>query len=498
LLTALEPPPAFRSDSAARVAANDIVDRARRLFIEGRYGHVLRTLDADVPADRSFEATLLRVRALLFLDRPAEAAALLEDQGEAASPDDRASAMILRGVALQRTGRLSDGWGALHRAKTLAVAASPEVAAEAAFSIARAYWREGRLHEAECALDGAFEPGADLLRTRAFELRGLIALRRERHADAVVAFREALRSLERTQFRDEDVRGGILAAFCAVAYDTGDVLLAHELRRIVTETPAEWIAQRSRAAIRFALGMAALGAGDHETAWDDLTAASRSERPIDVLCADVGLADLSRARGDAFCEKRHFRAALETWQSVDFSVADDRELLVLLAFGACAARMGDVATAQACLVRFERLRDERDHGASRADRRVDASRWFASALVAEAEGRPADALAFLEQAAAAWTAIGCLGRAAEIALDRARIENAANAVELTPAEHRVMLAICKGMRAREIADAFGRSENTIKNQTRRLFERMGVRNRAELVAKSIALGMFEATAEMHR
>jgi DNA-binding CsgD family transcriptional regulator/Tfp pilus assembly protein PilF len=475
-----------------------LVDRARRLFVEGRYSHVLRTLDTDIPGDRHFEAAFLRVRSLLFLDRPADAAALIDNLGEAPTIDERTTAMMLRGVALQRTGRPAEGWGALHRARTLAASASPEVAVESAFSIARAYWREGRLDDAERALDEVLAPDADLLQTRVCELRGMIALRRERHGDAVIAFRDALRALDRTQFRDEDVRGGILAAFCTIAYDTGDALLAHEMRRIVRETPSDWIAQRSRVAIRYALGMAALGSGDHETAWDDLTVASRSERPIDVLRADIGLADVSRARGDAFSEKRHFRAALETWKHVDFAVADDHELLALLEFASCAARMADIATAQVCLFQFERLREERERGPGVADRRVDASRWFASALVSESEGKPAEALALLEQSAAAWTAIGCFGRAAEIALDRARIETAATALELTPAEHRVMLSICKGMRAREIADAFGRSENTIKNQTRRLFERMGVRNRAELVAKSIALGLFEATKATHR
>lgn len=63
---------------------------------------------------------------------------------------------------------------------------------------------------------------------------------------------------------------------------------------------------------------------------------------------------------------------------------------------------------------------------------------------------------------------------------------------LSPAEWRVVYALCEGMTNREVAAALGRSANTIRNHTRSIFDIMGVRTRAELVAKVARLGLLPA------
>ena len=62
---------------------------------------------------------------------------------------------------------------------------------------------------------------------------------------------------------------------------------------------------------------------------------------------------------------------------------------------------------------------------------------------------------------------------------------------LTPAERRVLAELCKGSKAREIADTFDRSFNTINNHTRAIFTAFGVRSRAALVAECARRGILD-------
>ncbi len=58
---------------------------------------------------------------------------------------------------------------------------------------------------------------------------------------------------------------------------------------------------------------------------------------------------------------------------------------------------------------------------------------------------------------------------------------------LSPAERRVMQAVAQGWSTAQIAERFGRSKNTIRNQTRRVYTVMNVNTRAALVVKCAAL-----------
>ncbi len=50
-----------------------------------------------------------------------------------------------------------------------------------------------------------------------------------------------------------------------------------------------------------------------------------------------------------------------------------------------------------------------------------------------------------------------------------------------------MSAICEGLSTAQIADQFGRSKNTIRNQTRRIFTVMNVSSRSALVHKCASM-----------
>jgi len=144
---------------------------------------------------------------------------------------------------------------------------------------------------------------------------------------------------------------------------------------------------------------------------------------------------------------------------------------------------------------------------------------LARAALARARGDTAEALKRLHSAVAVWRRLGdrfdevaALIALAEIAPDEeslqrvdeltrvvprswlrrrytALAERARGVDQLSPAEHRVMLAICEGRSTTEIAQRFGRSKNTIRNQTRRVYEVMDVRTRSSLVSKCAAMGI---------
>ncbi len=473
-------------DVPSRLSRSRPIQIARQLLLEERYGEMFEVLDGLAGAtETEMASAVLRARAMILLDRPADAHALLEACDDRSGADEGAEVLMLKGAALHRLGRKSEAWGALHRARSIGARAQREIAAEASFHIAQAFWREERLEDAERALEEALAAHVELVHADALALRGTIAMQRERHAEAVGFFHEAMRERNARDRNDDAMRANLVQALCAIAYDTGDAELALSMRVEIAALPPA-----ASAPARVHLGLAALGRGAFERAWDDLTAASRSPRSIDVVRAALGLASLAAIRSDRFSQTRHFALACEVSAGIAYTGVPLAERMVLLELATMAARIGDMERAVAALALFERL-DERERP-TWLDRRIDAMRWHAMGLIAACDGRRDEAIVLLEQSSVGWYAIGCMHRGDLVAGERSRIADRVAPAKLTQAERRVMIAICKGMRAREIADAFGKSENTIKNQTRRLFARMGVRNRAELVAKAVALELVDA------
>jgi len=61
---------------------------------------------------------------------------------------------------------------------------------------------------------------------------------------------------------------------------------------------------------------------------------------------------------------------------------------------------------------------------------------------------------------------------------------------LTARELEVLRLIARGMSNREIADSFGTSEGTVKNQTSSILQKLGVRDRTRAVLKAAELGLL--------
>lgn len=62
--------------------------------------------------------------------------------------------------------------------------------------------------------------------------------------------------------------------------------------------------------------------------------------------------------------------------------------------------------------------------------------------------------------------------------------------ELTSRELEVLRLIARGMRNREIADALGTAEGTVKNQASSILQKLGVRDRTRAVLRAAELGLL--------
>lgn len=508
---------------ARRSGARGALRDAREAWFAGDWERAIALLsgvELDARAER-VEAAFLVARAALRAAQAARALVALDDVAELPEgPDERVTAAMLRGTALVRLGRTDEGLPLLERAAADGAVAHHAVRAEAGYELALAYFTAGRLDDAESALDAHADPEADIIHARALELFGWIEVRRERYPIAARHFLDALDALRRSSHRDAVMQASLLHGMTSIALDTLDLKLFERVRRDVdamTWSPGlqtRWFAiRRSRAFVELLEGNAV-------EAWrladETLFQSSPGAQRVGAL---VTAARVARAAGDAFTPERlvHKAAAIAAdvdWASVS---ADDRAALL--------AVVRDVAEIDApAAERLLRLHAGLPPPRGQVDvleiePRLGALEDVARAALARTRGDTGEALARLRGAVAAWRASGdrydealallalieiatgdeVLARADELTrvvprswLRRryaALAERARGVEQLSPAEHRVMLAICEGRSTAEIADRFGRSKNTIRNQTRRVYEVMDVRTRSALVSKCAALGI---------
>lgn len=220
---------------------------------------------------------------------------------------------------------------------------------------------------------------------------------------------------------------------------------------------------------------------------------------------------VSRAAGECFTPHQLSMTAAQEARQVDWNVSDVRILLAVVREVA----LVDAAVARELLALYEPSRPCTDS----SEEELHALACLTHAAVVGREERLADQASALRKAlelsrasgnqyaeAAALVALlavdpdeRLLDRADELtrlapqSWLRKRYEALAEHVrgpaQLSPAERRVMDAICEGRSTAEIAEQFGRSKNTIRNQTRRVYEIIGVRTRSALVSKWAMLSL---------
>jgi DNA-binding CsgD family transcriptional regulator len=522
-LSVVGPRPKLRR-STARTALRD----ARDACFAGDWERAIALLgDAELQErGERVEAAFLLARAAQRAGQPARALSALDAAAELAeTADERVTADMLRGTALVRLGRAGEGLPLLERAAAAGASAHHRVRAEAGYDLALAYYGANRLDDAEMTLDAHADPDADIIHARALELYGWIEVRRERYPIAARHFFDALEVLRRAAHHDEFMMTSLLHGMTAIALDTLDLKLFARVRADVdamTWSPGlqdRWFAiRRHRAFVELLEGNAA-------EAWrladETLFVSPAGAQRVSAL---VTMSRVVRAAGDAFTPARLVQKAAVIAADVDWAATGAEDRAALLALIRDAAET-DTATAADLSALYEALPAPRASlDVLEVQPRLDALEHVAAAALARARGDTAEALQRLRSAVAVWRRLGdrfdevlALLALAEIApggesLQRvdeltrvaprswlrrryaALAERARGVEQLSPAEHRVMLAICEGRSTAEIADRFGRSKNTIRNQTRRVYEVMDVRTRSALVSKCATMGIVAGTS----
>ncbi|HTD34829.1 MAG TPA: helix-turn-helix transcriptional regulator [Candidatus Elarobacter sp.] len=496
---------------------------AREAWFAGEWERAIALLTGAEFGDRAerVEAAFLIARAALRAGEAARALVALDDAAELPDgADERVTAAMLRGSALVRLGRLDDGIPLLERAATDAAVADRAIRAEAGYELALGYFTARRFDEAEATLDAYADHEAGIVHARALELFGWIEVRRERYPIAARHFLDALDALRAAPQRDAAMHASLLHGMTSIAHETFDLKLFERVRReadALAWSPAiqaRWVAMRqSRAFVELLEGNAG-------QAWriadETLVHSAPGAQRVGAL---ITLARVARAAGDVFTPERLVHKAAAIAADVDWGATAAGDRAALLAVAHDAAEL-ETAVAERLLELHHALPPPRAPlDVLEIEPRLDALEDAARAALARARGETGAALARLRAALAVWHAKGdrygetvallalielasneeSLARADELTRIAPRswlrrryaalAERAKGVAQLSPAEHRVMLAICEGRSTAEIAARFGRSKNTIRNQTRRVYEVMDVRTRSALVSKCAALGI---------
>ena len=513
---------------ARRSTARTSLREARAAWFAGDSERAIALLGGANLHDRGerVEAAFLVARAALHAGQPARALIALDAGAELPEgADERVTAEMLRGTALVRLERAAEGLPLLEHAAAEGASAHHAVRAEAGYDLALGYYAANRLDDAELTLDAYADPGAGIIHARALELYGWIEVRRERFPIAARHFIDALEVLRGTAHRDALMVASLLHGMTAIALDTLDLKLFARVRADVDAMAWSPRLQTRWFAIRRNRAFVELLEGNAPEAWrladETLFASAAGAQHVAAL---VALSRIVRAAGDAFTPERLVHMAVAIAAGVEWGAAGAEDRAALLALIRDAAET-DTATAAELSALYEALPAPRAPlDVLEVQPRLDALELVASAAIARSRGNTAEALTGLRSAAAVWRRLGdrfdetvALLALAEIApggelLQRvdeltrvvprswlrrryaALAERARGVEQLSPAEHRVMLAICEGRSTAEIAERFGRSKNTIRNQSRRVYEVMDVRTRSALVSKCAAMGIVAGVA----
>jgi DNA-binding NarL/FixJ family response regulator len=502
------------------------LEAARTAWAAGAYDGVLAALDGLRPNGREerLAAAALAARALLALGRPEEVPALLDPvRKDAKSPADTALVDMLLGAALARTARRAEGDALLEQAAAGAARSAVALAPEIDYYRALSRWSAHRLDDAEAIVERALTTAKDAVRSRLLQLLGWIDVRRENYGAASHAFTAALEELERSRQGDASGRASILHALGIIAAETIDMRLARLVRREFEAARWTDATRIERFQVLEYLSWLSLLEGEIARAWEErqLALTLTTDTSYHAI-ALIQAAHLAGVVGDRFAESRYVALAGALLLRGDQVGIDVERRIALLAF-ALTAPASAVDTTRRVLTLYERSRPRRTALlAFEDDRRLEAYEMHARAKLALAERKTSQGVAELRRSLELWTTLACRLRTAMAASDLLAatgerhyaqtgldaLRNAPKAwlrrvlehgaaqedplAQLTPAERRVLAELCKGRKAREIAETFGRSFNTINNHTRSIFSAFGVRSRAALVAECARLGVLEA------
>ncbi len=501
------------------------LSEAHAAWDAGEYERVVKLLGSakfDRREDRVGSA-VLQARALLALDRQDQVVTLLQRASkEVKGAEETVLTQMLHGAALTLSGRYEQGETLLDETAALAKRTSPQLTAEIAYYRALSRWSSHRLPEAEEIVEAALPAARDVHRARLLQLLGWIDVRGENYSGAARQFTAALDELNRAKRPDAQGRARLLHALGIIAAETIDLRLGRMVRREYDANTWSDDTRIERFHVLEYLAWLSLLEGNVGRAWDERQRAlSLTVDTAYHASALTSAANIAGVVGDRFSEARYLELAGSLLLRGDQLALDVDRRIAMLAFVA-SAPSANIEAARKVFTLYERTRPRKtERLALEGDRRMEGFELYARGRLSIAEGRTQPGVAEFEKALDLWSRLGYRLRVAvtantlrsatgdpryaETALEalrsapnawlRAALERGAGddnpLAQLTPAERRVLAELCKGKKARDIADTFDRSFNTINNHTRAIFTAFGVRSRAALVAECARRGILD-------
>jgi DNA-binding CsgD family transcriptional regulator/tetratricopeptide (TPR) repeat protein len=497
-------------------ALSDVAALAPEQFQSGDVRLAGRTaLAAIASGDPSPSLALLAGRAAV---RIGDAAMLEHASAAMRSSGDRKAAEWMRGAFLARYGDVSEALEVLRDALS---SARSEHRIQIAYYLAFASWRVRDLENAEALLADHIGSARGIELGLLQTMLGWIEIAREQYGFAGRHFSDALATLDAARERDEWVRVRVMQAFSIVAMETLDLRALQQL-----SFHDNRVGDDAREALFHTLqnvGWLRMLDGDESGALVEFERARAvAPTPALVAVAEVNRASYFRIRGEAGAARVYLHLAGDALRAQRWIDANADERMTLLEYALEAYQLDPTSSGPTLTRYLSGARKRRTGYAFEADRRVQAIELTARGALEAFHKRTREATRLLREALDLWAKIGYRYREAVTALllddvspgnddvrnaarratagvprswlrreiDRRTARVASGYAALSPAERRVMLAICQGKTSKQIAAEFGRSFHTIRNQTLKVYGTMGVRTRAALVAECARLGLL--------
>ena len=494
-------------------------------WFAGNFELCLDLCDAvtDKAPDTLAQLALLRGRALLRLNRAADALAILDSFPWPEAGDVAVTARMLTGAAFIRSNEVGRGLALLDALQESATAAHPTIQSEIALNRALGHFCRREVDLADRALDRVTSD-ADIVFARSLEYRGWIACARVKYALGARYFLAALDHLDHCKHYDRYMEANCAHVLASLAIE----LLDPPTWVVVVERRAkiDWSAQDIQRH-RFWIAMSAASYA-YEIEGADLVAISEARMAetlaptpaarVEALCrraATAGRADEPLSQID------HTDAAYELFASLDPKAFDEHDKLVPLVLAKELSIAGRVEHAQRILSLYREQPEMSPLLAVTGNPFRYAFERLVEGFVAEsAEDRVRARRAYLD-AFTRFRAIDYKRRAVHAALRLGRLLNEPRLFEyadvttrhlparswlrqqveniptdvivrgLSGARRDVLNLLCKGLTIDEIAAQRGRSPKTVANTVTEIYRAFSVRNRAELVNELLRRGIIK-------
>jgi DNA-binding NarL/FixJ family response regulator len=399
------------------------VRRAREAWIAGDYETTLLRLDEaddyDAVGELRDDCILLRARALYRMLRYADVIDELRPVITTfTSPDATATARMLLGTALARSGDGNDGLRELAEAAGDAEASQAHraVQAELAHARALAYWLRGDYDLALRFAAAAERANVDVISVRAAQLRGFIAVSRQKFPEALRLFRSTLDRYRSCRERDDSLveQTVLQVASLELTLRSASESGSHrslEARRVRPWDPFPSRFSSTACAQRMALdGWLYALDGDAVTALALMREADElAPTPAWRVWTLAQRAGLTLGFGEANSARDVAGQAQAFVRDVDWEATGGEERVGLLLLAEVLTWLAP-ASAPALLARYDGLPPLSRNHVLAGDPRQRALELHVRGMVARAAGNIPEALTMLKEAVREWRAVGNLWR----------------------------------------------------------------------------------------